>query len=293
MKLNPRVDFAFKLIFEQNKDMLMSLINAVVSEKDQVQDIEVRNPYTRKETTFEKFAVLDIKAQATNGTYYNIEVQVTDDLHYDKRSLYYWAKLYSEQLIAGDSYSDLQKTIGIHVLNFSLLDEEKYHNVFQIVNKASGKKFSDMLELHYIELPKVPTDFAYIQNALDRWSSFLARAERYTESSLPEVWSSDPMIRKAMGIFESARLNASDRQTYEARLKWLRDEISALETRYIRGRMVGILEGKIEGKAEGKAEGLAEGEAKLKTEKREMAQKMAAAGMAAETIRSITGLDSW
>ncbi len=37
MKLSPRVDFAFKLIFEQHKDMLMSLINAIVSEKDQVQ----------------------------------------------------------------------------------------------------------------------------------------------------------------------------------------------------------------------------------------------------------------
>jgi predicted transposase/invertase (TIGR01784 family) len=286
MKLSPRVDFAFKLIFEQNKDMLMSLINAVVSEKDQVQDIEVRNPYTRKETTFEKFAVLDIKAQATNGTYYNIEVQVTDDLHYDKRSLYYWAKLYTEQMLAGDSYADLQKTIGIHVLNFSLLDEEKYHNVFHIVNTVSGKKFSNMLELHYIELPKVPTDFVYIQNALDRWSSFLARAERYTESSLPEVWSSDPMIRKAMGVFESTRLDDADRQTYEARLKWLRDETSALETKYTKGRIDGLVEGRLEGRLEGLLEGQLE--AKL-----EVARAMAAKGIDLETIRGITGVDAW
>ena len=276
--LSPRVDFAFKLIFEQHKDMLMSLINAVVSAIDQVQDLEVRNPYTRKDTSFEKFAVLDIKAQATNGTYYNIEVQVTDELHYDKRSLYYWAKLYADQMIAGDSYSSLQKTIGIHVLNFSLLDEVKYHNVFHIVNKDNGKKFSDMLELHYIELPKVPTDFSYILNTLDRWSAFLARAEKYTATTLPDALSSDPMICKAMEIFETTRLDDSDRQTYDARLKWLRDETSALETRYIRGK----IEGKIEGKAEGKAEG-----------KIETAQTMDAAGFDKETIRKITGLDNW
>ena len=248
----------------------MSLINAVVSDIDQVQDLEVRNPYTRKDTSFEKFAVLDIKAQATNGTYYNIEVQVTDELHYDKRSLYYWAKLYADQMIAGDSYSSLQKTIGIHVLNFSLLDEVKYHNVFHIVNKDNGKKFSDMLELHYIELPKVPTDFSYILNTLDRWSAFLARAEKYTATTLPDALSSDPMICKAMEIFETTRLDDSDRQTYDARLKWLRDETSALETRYIRG--------KIEGKAEGKIE---------------TAQAMDAAGFDKETIRKITGLDNW
>ena len=99
---------------------------------------------------------------------------------------------------SSDSYSSLQKTIGIHVLNFSLLDEVKYHNVFHIVNKDNGKKFSDMLELHYIELPKVPTDFSYIFNTLDRWSAFLARAEKYTATTLPDALSSDPMICKAM-----------------------------------------------------------------------------------------------
>ena len=70
--------------------MLISLINAVGSEKDQVKDIEVRNPYTQKGNVGSTFAVLDITAQATNGTFYNIEVQVKEDLHHDKRSLYYF-----------------------------------------------------------------------------------------------------------------------------------------------------------------------------------------------------------
>ena len=275
MKLNPRVDFAFKLIFEQNKDLLMSLINAVVSEKDQVQDLEVRNPYTRKETSYEKFAVLDIKAQATNGTYYNIEVQVTDDLHYDKRSLYYWAKVYSEQLVAGAGYSDLKKTIGIHVLNFSLLDEAKYHNEFHVMNAENAKRFSDMLELHYIELPKVPEEKQHIVNALDRWSAFLARAERYTAATLPSELSEDPVIKKAMEVFETTRLDDYDRNTYEGRLKWLRDETSALETKYLRGKEEGLEEGIAIGEERGKAE---------------LIKAMKVAGLPIATISEITGL---
>ena len=288
MKLNPRVDFAFKLIFEQHKDMLMSLINAVVSEKDQVQDIEVRNPYTQKMHMGSKFAVLDIKAQATNGTFYNIEVQVTDDLHYDKRSLYYWAKLYSEQLISGDNYADLQKTVGIHILNFDLLDEPHYHNVFHVLNTKSQKKLSDMLEMHYIELPKVPTDFQYIQNTLDRWGAFLARAERYTKSTLPDALASDPMIRKAMHVFETTLLEDDALETYEARLKWLRDETSALETKYLRG----LEEGKAAGLAEGEAK-LAEEKRKAAAEKRDIARKLEASGMDKNEIRQLTGLEAW
>ncbi len=46
-KINPRVDFAFKKLFgsEENKDLLMSLINAIVSEQEQVVEVELKNPY--------------------------------------------------------------------------------------------------------------------------------------------------------------------------------------------------------------------------------------------------------
>jgi len=49
IKINPRVDIAFKKIFgvEENKDLLISLINAVVSEKDQVTDVTLLNPYNQ------------------------------------------------------------------------------------------------------------------------------------------------------------------------------------------------------------------------------------------------------
>ena len=37
-RINPRVNFAFKKLFgsEENKDLLIDLINAIVSERDQV-----------------------------------------------------------------------------------------------------------------------------------------------------------------------------------------------------------------------------------------------------------------
>ena len=41
---------AFKKIFgvEDNKDLLISLINSIVGERDQVDEVEVLNPYNEK-----------------------------------------------------------------------------------------------------------------------------------------------------------------------------------------------------------------------------------------------------
>src|SRR5690349_6155506 len=130
--ISPRIDIAFKKIFgvEENKDLLISLINSIVSPADQVLDVTLLNPYNPKNFKNEKFSILDIKALGHNGKRFNIEMQISDEADYDKRPLYYWAKLYTEQLKSSQDYSELSKAIGIHILNFTSIPEtDKYHNV--------------------------------------------------------------------------------------------------------------------------------------------------------------------
>ena len=99
-KITPRVDLAFKKVFgvEENKDLTLSLINAILAPEEQVRDITLLNPYNPQNFANEKLSILDIKAQAADGKRINIEIQVSDQADYDKRALYYWAKLYTEQL---------------------------------------------------------------------------------------------------------------------------------------------------------------------------------------------------
>src|SRR5579863_3588884 len=140
-KISPRVDIAFKKIFgvEENKDLLISLINSIVGEEDQVEDIILMNPYNPQNFRQEKLSILDIKAKGTCGKRFNIEIQINDEADYDKRALYYWAKLYTEQLKITEDYSVLSKAIGIHILNFTSIPEvDKYHNVFHIKEKETG-----------------------------------------------------------------------------------------------------------------------------------------------------------
>src|SRR3990167_5617364 len=179
--ITPRVDIAFKKIFgvEENKDLLISLINSIVSEDDQVATVTLLNPYNPKNFRNDKLSILDIKAEGHDGKRFNIEIQISDEADYNKRALYYWAKLYTEQLKTAEDYAKLTKAIGIHILNFTSIPEsDKYHNVFHILEKDKGIKYFKDLELHTIELKKftdsvsneIADVVAKMKTGLDIWA---------------------------------------------------------------------------------------------------------------------------
>jgi predicted transposase/invertase (TIGR01784 family) len=47
-------------------------------------------------------------------------MQVGEDLNFDKRSIYYWAKLVTEQLSESMMFKELKKTFCINILDFNL-----------------------------------------------------------------------------------------------------------------------------------------------------------------------------
>ncbi len=203
-RIAPQVDIAFKKIFgvEANKDLLMSLINSIISLEDQVADVEILNPYNPRNFKNDKLSILDIKARNKEGTRYNIEIQISDEADYDKRALYYWAKLYSEQLEKSKDYALLNKAIGIHILNFtSIPNVAKYHNVFQLRERDNGLHYFKDIELHTIELNKfeniehgkrilnkaeeLALFLPKIKTSLDRWATFLSRHDLLNIKELP------------------------------------------------------------------------------------------------------------
>lgn len=304
--VNPRVDIAFKKLFgvEENKDLLISLINSIVGPQDQVVDITLLNPYNPQSFNPEKLSILDIKAKGHDGKRFNIEIQMTDEADYDKRALYYWAKLYTEQLHKSEDYGTLEKAIGIHILNFlSIPGSDKYHNTFHVTEKETHIPYFTDLELHTLELKKFCpnnredlSEFVKrVRTSLDRWLAFLTRHELLEGAKkLPPVLD-DPNIKKALDVITVMNLSPQEREAYEAHLKWFRMEFSALkkvETKsFEKGKAKGKREGLAEGIKKGKAEGLKKGKAEGLAEGiRKIAQNMLKAGKPLEEIMALTGL---
>lgn len=287
--INPRVDIAFKKIFgvEENKDLLISLINSIVSLEDQVSEVTLLNPYNPKNFRQDKLSILDIKAKGKDGKRFNIEIQISDEADYDKRALYYWAKLYTEHLKVTEDYSSLSKAIGIHILNFTSIPlAKKYHNVFHITEKESGLLYFKDLELHTIELKKFSNNsneelvdiVAKIKNTLDMWVAFLTRNDLLKAEDLPEKLN-DVNLKKAIEVLDVMNFSPEERDAYEDHLKWLRVESNTLKKAEAIAKAEGLIEGK--------AEGLIEGEIKGKLE---VARNLLAEGMELTLIVKITGL---
>ena len=74
----------------------------------------------------------------------------------EKRTLNYWSKMYSSQMKEGMDYGELCKTITINIVNFRYLSHiHNYHSTFQLYEREQKLLLTDMLEIHFMELPKL------------------------------------------------------------------------------------------------------------------------------------------
>ena len=246
-KINPRVDFAFKKLFgsEENKDLLMSLINAIVSEQEQVVEVELKNPYNLADYRAGKMSILDIKARSENGRWFNVEMQISEDYNFDKRAIYYWAKLVTEQLSEGMMFKELKKTISINILDFNFIPGlTEVHSCYKIINTATGKddKLHDIFELHYVELRKFTKQQEQVSSALDRWSTFLTKADKLDKNHVPKELADDPAIVKAITAVDRM-FNEEERVVYETRMQSLADVGSKIASAEEKGIEKGMEKG--------------------------------------------------
>jgi predicted transposase/invertase (TIGR01784 family) len=242
-KINPKIDLVFKKLFgsEDNKDILLSLVNAILPHYQQIARLELRNPYNLSDYVEGKLSILDIKAEDEKGIQYDIEMQIKGSDFYGKRTLYYWAKMFGSQLdYANDEndkkdgigYSDLKKCIVISLMDFSFFDDKLYHRCFTLKNRETNEihKDLDYLDLYFVELKKSKKDLKFAQTILERWISFLNNASKYTKDTLPEELAEIKEIRKAIAKLEAMYLDKKEREHYESQQKFLLDQNSRLKS---------------------------------------------------------------
>ena len=310
--INPRVDVAFKKIFgvEENKDILISLLNSIVSEEDQIDDLELLNPYNERNFKKDKSSVLDIKARNKHDrTYFLIEMQFANEMDYVKRGLYGWARVYSNQLDSGMKYKSLNRTIAIHILNFTFIDynkvpgwtetaPNKYHHRFVLRDKETNIEIFKDIEIHTIELQKfaaidaedLPHVMSQVKDMLDKWVAVLTKYEMLDIKELP-VEINTPEIKKAVRVMREMSMSRNERQAYEARLDFLRMESSAFDKKHSEGKEEGLKEGLKEGRKEGLKEGTEKGrEEGIKETRILTAKTMLSEGLDINIISKVTGI---
>lgn len=250
--LNPQIDFVFKKIFgtEKNKPILINFLNAVIKPTTPIKDVEIKNNDIDKDFIEDKFSRLDVKATTSNKEHINIEIQVKNEYNMIQRTLYYWSKMYSEQIQNRDNYSKLERTVCINILNFKYLKNDKYHNAYRLKEITSNEELTDLQEIHFIELPKFNEigNKEYVENvekmdALEKWLEFLVEPE---SNIVRQLELSNEEIKLAKSELYRLSMDSKEREQYNMREKAIYDRISALENAEAKGKIEGKIERTLE-----------------------------------------------
>ena len=244
--LSPKVDFVFKKIFgsEENKSVLISFLNATLKPKKEIVSVDLKNTDIEKEYLKDKFSRLDVKATTSNKETINIEIQLKNEYDMIQRSLYYWSKIYEEQIQEEDSYSNLNRTVCINILNYNYLKNDRFHNIYRLKEIETNEELTDIEEIHFIEIPKLrELNLNDEADMLEVWIEFLRDPE---SEVIRNIEMSNEAVRKAKDKLYKLSQSKKDRELYFLREKSIRDEISALSKAKEEGIEQGIQQNKKE-----------------------------------------------
>lgn len=239
--MKPKNDYVFKRIFgdERNSDILISFLESVL--KIHIAKVHILNSELPKINISDKKSILDVRATINDDTQIDIEIQVSRTIYMPERSLYYWSKMYCEQLNISERYSRLQKTICINIVDFEAAEKKGYHSIYKIKEIEDNYLLTDLLEIHFLELPKLNR---YTKDeTLYNWLKFISGSSR---EEMVKVAKTDDKIDKAFDILETISLSKEERAAYLSREMALHDEATRLDE----AKEEGKIEGKIEGKEE-------------------------------------------
>ena len=163
--INLRQDLMFKTFFSKDKRLLISLVQAFISQlrEKQIENITVKNQEQTKEKSQDqkqnqkqeqeqqkaslsledsavypkspdgKKITLDFKAHLSTGENINIEMQAMHHAYFKERTLFYWKNIYGQDFKSGENYDVLRPAYSLIFADFRLFaNSEDFLNSFSI-----------------------------------------------------------------------------------------------------------------------------------------------------------------
>lgn len=285
--VNPYTDFGFKKLFgtEPNKELLVSLLNALFDHTSQQDEYEPRLvikdltylPTEKLEAYGERRAVFDVYCEGVNGERIIVEMQKASQDFFKDRSVFYSAFPIIEQGKIGHEWDfHLNHVYTVGILNFVFpggeYDNDCFHHEVKLMDTADHHIFYDKLTYVYLEMPKFNKREDELKTMYDKWLFVLKNLARLMER--PAALQERVFVR----LFEQAeiaRFTPDESRIYEESLKHFRDLRNVINSAERRGRDEGRRERNIELSTEMLRQGYSEAEITKLT------------GLAPEELRSL------
>jgi len=211
--LSPIYDIVFKQVFAARPDLLKPMLKSVMSlPDDEYGEIEIVDPHIYPEHVDEKLGVLDIKVVLRSKTVVDVEMQRKKVAHLRERVLFYCSGMVRGQVVSGDDYDSIKRVVSITITNQVIIPEDGvYRHRYTLYDPETRSEFTDLLEIHTIELPKLSLNDD--GSDLWRWMKFLTVK---TKEELAMIAEKSPVLEKAAARLTEVSEDAHTRHRLES-----------------------------------------------------------------------------
>ena len=251
--MKPKVDFAFKEIMTNEKARTGFLSAMLKIKAEDIKSTSILNANLRREHEDAKQGILDVRLLMNDDTEADIEIQVSELRVWAERSLFYLSKMYTGQIAPSQDYGVFKKCVSISILDFDLFHgETEFYSCFHIREDTRGIIYTDKMEFHVVELPKLPEGLEEDSSDIELWAKFI-NAERKEEFDM--LAQRNPYIESAYEHLQVISRDKEKRLEYEAREKALRDYNQLVKEAEMRGKEAGEKIGREDGEKIGREAG--------------------------------------
>lgn len=238
--LRPTNDIVFQMLFSTvNIEITKGLISALLESEINSLELDL-NKQLQGDEVDDKIGIVDLRAKIDNNIECEIEMQMIYSKNFIPRLLYYWSKLYSNQLKKGKKYDALNKTISIAIINENVPELKGLlsHTKWQIRESGNYRKIlTDKLEIHIIEIRKAIEEYKNNRkNERLQWMMFLNNPD---SKEVDSIMKDNIKIKEAKNTLHDLSQDEKNQRIAELRLKNILDK----QDIYATGVDIGIEKG--------------------------------------------------
>ena len=274
--LDPKADLTFKKIFGEHKNLVISLLNALLplKEGEWVESIEYW-PAEKipNRTEAEKYSIVDVCCKDNRKREFIVEMQMCWTADFKDRALFNSAKVYVDQLEHAEDFSLLRPVYSLNLVDAIFeKDVPEFIHHYKVVHEKYTDKLIEGFHIVFVELPKFKPQSIAERKMAVLWLRFLTEINKTTER-VPDEFLESSEISQAVKLVEESAYTREQLMGYD--LFW--DAVRVAKT------LASAPERSYKA-------GLKDGEAKGKEKLLLAAHNLKAMNLAVEQIAKATGL---
>ena len=143
--------------------------------------------------------------------------------------MFYWAKMYTVDFKAGESYGSLHKCITINIIADGFRLNDAIHSEYLLQEKTAHTVLTDVLEVHFLDLQaakkaKEEGKAAGKRGQLINWLRFIGATDKKERAMIATM---SPVLQMLNEKIDVLTLSPTERKLYESRMK-LKSDITTI-----------------------------------------------------------------